>query len=184
MRELKKKSWGGNVPSKHFISRIVYVLTSHVYEILEFYWCPDRLCGLLERKWRGSGLENREYCRRDPSRWPRRTLYPQKLVLISPTSGGRSVGIVSLADSDHGLLLLALLLLFACPRRQTFPADLCRQRGESISAAGPPTGRFPLQPVIDHKSDGWQRMRVNWAWNKAGPLLLRLMFTKVCVERD
>jgi hypothetical protein len=30
----------------------------------------------------------------DPSRWPRGTLYPQKLVLASPTSGGRSVGIV------------------------------------------------------------------------------------------
>jgi hypothetical protein len=34
------------------------------------------------------GLEIREYGRRDPSRWP------QTLALISPTSGGRSVGIV------------------------------------------------------------------------------------------
>jgi hypothetical protein len=42
----------------------------------------------------GSCLENREYCRRDPSRWPRGTLYPQKLAITSPTSGGRSVGIV------------------------------------------------------------------------------------------
>jgi hypothetical protein len=41
-----------------------------------------------------SGLENREYGSRDPSRWPRHTLYPQKLALTSPTSGGRSVGIV------------------------------------------------------------------------------------------
>jgi hypothetical protein len=46
------------------------------------------------RKRSGSGLENREYCRRDPSRWPRGTLYPQKLALTSPTSSGRSVGIV------------------------------------------------------------------------------------------
>jgi hypothetical protein len=30
----------------------------------------------------------------DRLRWPRDTLYSQKLVLISPTSGGRSVGIV------------------------------------------------------------------------------------------
>jgi hypothetical protein len=37
---------------------------------------------------------NREYGRRDPSRWPRGILYPQKLTLTSPTSGGRSVGIV------------------------------------------------------------------------------------------
>jgi hypothetical protein len=42
----------------------------------------------------GSCLENREYGRRDPSRWPRGTLYPQKLAITSPTSGGRSVGVV------------------------------------------------------------------------------------------
>jgi hypothetical protein len=36
---------------------------------------------LLERKNNGSGLENRQYGRK------------QKLALISPTSGGRSVGI-------------------------------------------------------------------------------------------
>jgi hypothetical protein len=40
-----------------------------------------------------SGLEIREYGPRDPSRWPCGTLYPQKFGLISPTSGGRSVGI-------------------------------------------------------------------------------------------
>jgi hypothetical protein len=42
----------------------------------------------------GSCLENREYCRRDPSRWPRGTLYLQKLAITSPSSGGCSVGIV------------------------------------------------------------------------------------------
>jgi hypothetical protein len=49
---------------------------------------------LLGRKSSGSGLENREYGRRNPSRWPRGTLYPQKLALNSRTSGDRSVGIV------------------------------------------------------------------------------------------
>jgi hypothetical protein len=49
---------------------------------------------LLGRKSIVSGLENRNYGRRDPSRWPRGTLYPQRLALTSPTSGGRSVGIV------------------------------------------------------------------------------------------
>jgi hypothetical protein len=34
------------------------------------------------------------YDRRDPSRWPRGTLYPQKLALTPSTSGSRSVGIV------------------------------------------------------------------------------------------
>jgi hypothetical protein len=51
---------------------------------------------LLERKRSGAGLENREHGHRDPSRWPRGTLYPQKLALTSPTSGCRSVGIVRL----------------------------------------------------------------------------------------
>jgi hypothetical protein len=49
---------------------------------------------LLGRKNSGSGIESREYGRRDASLWPRCTLYSQKLALISPTSGGRSVGIV------------------------------------------------------------------------------------------
>jgi hypothetical protein len=40
------------------------------------------------------GLESREYGREDLSRWPHDSLYPQKLALTSPTSGGRSVGIV------------------------------------------------------------------------------------------
>jgi hypothetical protein len=37
---------------------------------------------LLGRKSSGFGLEIREYGRREPSRWPRDTLYPQKLALI------------------------------------------------------------------------------------------------------
>jgi hypothetical protein len=49
---------------------------------------------LLGRKSTGSGLLSREYGRRDPLRWLRGTLYPQKLSLTSLTSGGRSVGIV------------------------------------------------------------------------------------------
>jgi hypothetical protein len=48
---------------------------------------------LLERKSSGSGLECREYGRRDSSRWPNGILYPQNLALTSPTSGGHSVGI-------------------------------------------------------------------------------------------
>jgi hypothetical protein len=49
---------------------------------------------LLERKSSDSGVEIREYGIRDPSRCPRDNLYPQKLALTSPTSGGRSVGII------------------------------------------------------------------------------------------
>jgi hypothetical protein len=50
--------------------------------------------GLLGRNNSESNLECREYGRRDPSRSPFSTLYPQKLALTSLTSGGRSVGIV------------------------------------------------------------------------------------------
>jgi hypothetical protein len=49
---------------------------------------------LVERKSSGSGLESREYGSRDPSRWPRGTLYPQKLTITSLTNSGGSVGIV------------------------------------------------------------------------------------------
>jgi hypothetical protein len=45
---------------------------------------------LLGRKSSSSLLENPEYGRRDPSRWPRGTLYQQKLALTSPTSSGLS----------------------------------------------------------------------------------------------
>jgi hypothetical protein len=49
---------------------------------------------LLGRKNSGSRIESREYGRCDLSRWPRGTLYQQKLALTSPTGGGHSVGIV------------------------------------------------------------------------------------------
>jgi hypothetical protein len=50
-----------------------------------------------------TGLENRDYNRRDPSRWPRGTLYPQKLALTS--SPGRYS---SLEDLGHGIFLYSL----------------------------------------------------------------------------
>jgi hypothetical protein len=53
---------------------------------------------LLGRKSSGSGLESREHGRKDSSRWPRGTLYPQKLAVTSLTSGGRWS---SFADSRH-----------------------------------------------------------------------------------
>jgi hypothetical protein len=59
---------------------------------------------LLEWKRSGSGQENRINDRGegDPLRWPRDTLYPQK-VGTTPTSGGRSVGIVRLRTKGHGV---------------------------------------------------------------------------------
>jgi hypothetical protein len=60
---------------------------------------------LLGRNSSGSGLENRKYGRGDPLRWPRDTLYPQKLKITSPTSGGRSIGIVRLRANTTEFLL-------------------------------------------------------------------------------
>jgi hypothetical protein len=68
------------------------------WEVMGLEWGPFSLVSttedLLEIKSSGSGLESREYGRKDPSRWPRGTLYPQKLALTPPTSGGRSVGMI------------------------------------------------------------------------------------------
>jgi hypothetical protein len=55
---------------------------------------------LLGRNNSGFGLENQEYGRGDPLRWPRDTLYPQKLALTSSTSGGRLFGIVRLRTTE------------------------------------------------------------------------------------
>jgi hypothetical protein len=53
-----------------------------------------------KKKNSGSCLESRKYGRRNPSCWPRGTLYPQNLAQTSPTSGGRSVGIVRSRTHD------------------------------------------------------------------------------------
>jgi hypothetical protein len=70
--------------------------------------------GLLGRNSSGSGLENREYGRGDLLRWPRDILYPQKLALTSPTSGGRSVGIVRLRPKATECFLIHIYKLLVC----------------------------------------------------------------------
>jgi hypothetical protein len=58
--------------------------------------------------------------RGDPLRWPRDTLYRQKLALILPTSGGRSVGIVRLLTKSHGVLVFFSLVWY---RQMRPPVD-------------------------------------------------------------
>jgi hypothetical protein len=61
-------------------------------------WGPLSIVSTIEelfgKKSSGSSLKNREYGSKHPSHWPRGSLYPKKLALTSPVSGGRSVGIV------------------------------------------------------------------------------------------
>jgi hypothetical protein len=59
----------------------------------------------------GSGVGNREYGNRDPLCRPRDILYPKKLALTSPTSGGRSVGIVRSRTKATELLLVIYSLV-------------------------------------------------------------------------
>jgi hypothetical protein len=61
---------------------------------------------LLGRNISGSGLENREYGHVNPLRLPREILYPQKLVITSTTSGGRSAYIVRLRTKATELVIL------------------------------------------------------------------------------
>jgi hypothetical protein len=64
---------------------------------------------LLGRNSSGSGLENRESVCGDMLRSPRDTLYPQKLAVTSPISGGRSAqlpGVSSLVLLCPGLRMM------------------------------------------------------------------------------
>jgi hypothetical protein len=49
------------------------------------------------------------YGRRDPSRWPRGTLYLQTLAITSPTSGGRLVDVVRSRTQTMEFLVLVCL---------------------------------------------------------------------------
>jgi hypothetical protein len=70
------------------------------WEVVGLEQGPLRLVSAIEkllgRNSSGSGLENREYGRGDPLRWPRDNFYPQKFALTWPTFGGCSVGIARL----------------------------------------------------------------------------------------
>jgi hypothetical protein len=129
----------------------------HIFwEVVVLERCPLSLVStideLLERKMSGSGLEIREYGCRDPSRWPRGTLYPQKLAL----SGGRSVGIVhsrtqATEFSFSFYSQIALNILVAHSNLHT----------RSVSYE-PTCNRF--DPVMNHVLLVWRRLRLRETW--------------------
>jgi hypothetical protein len=61
-----------------------------------------------------AGLESWEYGRRDSSRRPRDTLYPQKLTLTSPIGGGCPVSIVHSLTQATGFFLVTLYRFLSC----------------------------------------------------------------------
>jgi hypothetical protein len=71
-----------------------------------------------------AGLENRDYGRGVPPRWPRNTPYI-KLALTSPTSGGRSVGVVRSWPKA-----IELPLVIKRPQRHDTPS--CHRTTEDI----------------------------------------------------
>jgi hypothetical protein len=82
---------------------------------------------LFGRNSMGSGLENREFGRGDPPSRPRETFYRQKLALTSPTSGGRSVGMLSSRTKaiEFGFSLVIPTWIKIRGRSDSFTLDMC-----------------------------------------------------------
>jgi hypothetical protein len=92
------------------------------WEILGLERVPLSFVGkieeLLERKSSGSGLETEITAVEVRCAKHATPFYPQKLALTSPTSGGRSVGIVSSRTKSAELLLLLLIPSVAVHNRR------------------------------------------------------------------
>jgi hypothetical protein len=82
---------------------------------------------LLDRKVK-SCLENREYGRRDPSRWPRGTFYPHKLAITSLTRE-----FVCLSNQLHWQTASAYFVRLRCEYNV---AQSCAYRAQCISVCG------------------------------------------------
>jgi hypothetical protein len=119
-------SWLDRRASSHYCLSYIHVLMSSmltstfVNVVLGFRGSGDLDCGPA------TGM------RSDYHATP---LYPQKLALTSPTSGGRSVGIVRSRTKATDLLLLLLLLLYMESWWRTSATKLIRFAGFEVLTA-------------------------------------------------
>jgi hypothetical protein len=119
---------------------------------------------LLGRNSSGSGLENPEYGHGDSLRWPRDTLYPQKLVLTSSTSGSRSVGIVRLRTKAIKVFCFCV----QCSRQKYFvQADSIhqfRRRHTQTDTASPLCVHFMISVQRTHIMGSYSTAFILNAW--------------------
>jgi hypothetical protein len=101
---------------------------------------------LLGRNSSGFGLENREYGRGDPLRWPRDTLYPHKLALTSPTYGGRSVGIVRLRTKTTEVFFILIQAVEALRVARGWGSHIFRHSAHRWGKVVSPTRRPLFTP--------------------------------------
>jgi hypothetical protein len=100
-----------NKDNCNFKFTVICIVCQNVYSCCIFYPCiKDIICLFIYLFI--CGLDNREYGYKDPSHWPFDTLYPQKLTLISPTSGGRSVGIGRSRAEDTEFFVYLFVILY------------------------------------------------------------------------
>jgi hypothetical protein len=107
---------------------------------------------LLGRNSSSTGLENREYGRGGPLRWPRNTLYPQKLTLTLPICGGRSVGIVRLRTKTTEFVLYMYYMSRPSPPPIFDYFNICRKHkilnSSFCNCARPSVSSFHISNIL------------------------------------
>jgi hypothetical protein len=94
----------------------------------------------ISRLWYGCGLESRKHDRGDPLSCPHDTIYPQKLALTSPKSGGRSV--------DIALSRTKATKLFLPRKRSWRPTGLWDIKDPTLSRQSSYRWRWGCQPYM------------------------------------